>query len=453
MSTPDPTRVVVTGIGAVTPFGVGRDALLEGLRSARSTARTLPGREGDEAVRPFACPVDDAKFDPTQSLAQRKSIKLMSRATTFAVAAAALALDDARLRGRLDDPARAGVVLGTGGVGLHDADYLATMLEVSGELIEGRPRSPEPGGGASTSAVAVAPGIDLLDLAARHMNPLTPLKLLPNMAAAHVAIEQGLRGENLTVCTACTSGTQAVGEAVRLLRLGRADVMLAGGTDAMINPMGLIGFSLLGVLSRRFDDPVRAARPFDLDRDGFVMGEGAAILVLETAAHAVGRGARILAEIAGYASCSDAYRVTDEREDGSGCVQAIRGALADAAVRPADVDYVNAHGTGTLMNDRTEVRALREVLGAHLDRVPVSSTKSQIGHLIAAAGAVELAACVLALEHQFLPPTINYETPDPECAIDVVPNVSRPAAIRTVLSNSFGFGGQNACLVVRGWDV
>jgi 3-oxoacyl-[acyl-carrier-protein] synthase II len=226
--------------------------------------------------------------------------------------------------------------------------------------------------------------------------------------------------------------------------------MLAGGTDAMLNPMGLIAFGLLAVLSTRRDDPARASRPFDRDRDGFVMGEGATLLLLETRDHAERRGARPLAQVAGYGVCSDAYRITDEREDGDGCAEAMRRALADANVDPGDIDYVNAHGTGTRMNDKTEVHALRRLFGSRLARIPVSSTKSQVGHLVAAAGAVEAGACILALRHQVVPPTINYDTPDPECDIDVVPNVPRPAPIRTVLSNSFGFGGQNACLVMKG---
>ena len=272
--------------------------------------------------------------------------------------------------------------------------------------------------------------------------------MLPNVGAAHIAIEHGCRGENLTVCTACTSGTQAIGEAVRLLRLGHADVMLAGAADAMINSVGLVGFGMLGVLSRRNDDPEHASRPFDRDRDGFVMGEGGALFVLETEEHAQRRGARVLARIEGYAACSDAWRITDEREDGDGCVDAMRRALEDAALRPDEVDYVSAHGTSTPMNDRTEIRAIRTVFGEHAEALAVSSLKSQIGHLVAAAGAVELAACILALQHQMLPPTVNVQNQDPECDLDVVPNEARPARVHRVLKNSFGFGGQNACLVI-----
>jgi 3-oxoacyl-[acyl-carrier-protein] synthase II len=348
----------------------------------------------------------------------------------FAVVAADLALRDAGVTPADVDATRAGVVLGTGGVGLHDLDHWMTLMAVLGDV--------QAAGGEESFFTA----------AARHLNPLEPLKMLPNMAASHIAIQHGLRGENLTVCTACTSGTQAIGEALRVLRAGGADLLLAGGTDAMVNVMGLVGFGLLGVLSKRSDDPSRASRPFDLNRDGFVMGEGAALLVLETLEHAERRGAAILAELCGYGATSDAWRITDEREDGSGCADAIRRALDDARMAPGDIHYINAHGTGTRMNDRTEARAIQEVFEAHAGKLLVSSTKSQIGHLVAAAGAVEAAACVLALRHQTAPPTINYETPDPECDLDVVANTARPARLEAVLSSSFGFGGQNACIVL-----
>jgi len=425
-------RVVVSGVGMVTPFGVGRQAFWDGVLAARSTARHLDEFEAGRYPTSFACPVDDAAFDPGSFVTNRKSLKLMSRATRFAMAASRLALDDAGLGPAERDPWRCGVAHGAGGVGLHDQDYLDSMSELTAEMRAG---------GAGS----------LLELAGRHLNPLTPLKILPNITAAHLAIEHDLRGENSTVCTACTSGTQAIGVALRTLRDGRADVMLAGGSDAMINPMGLIAFGMLGVLSTRSDDPARASRPFDRDRDGFVMGEGSTMVVLETLSHARRRGAPILAELVGYGGCADAYRITDEREDGAGCAEAMRRALEDARVAPQDVQYVNAHGTGTRMNDRTETAALKQVFGAHARSLAVSSTKSQIGHLVAAAGAVEFGACVLALVHQVMPPTINYETPDPDCDLDYVPNAAREARLDTILSNSFGFGGQNACLVLARW--
>ncbi|MGE5176072.1 MAG: beta-ketoacyl-[acyl-carrier-protein] synthase family protein [Hyphomicrobiales bacterium] len=424
-------RIVVTGLGLVTPFGVGRDAFWDGIQAARSTARGIESFDVTGLPTPFACPVRDDGFDAMAFVRNRKSVKLMGRATRFAVAAATLALADAALEVGDRDPGRFAVVHGSGGVGLHDLPHTRSLAALVNDL------------GTHGSEG------DLVEFATRRLNPLTPLMMLPNITAAHIAIEHGFRGENQTICTACTSGTQAIGEALRLLRDGRADVVLAGGSDAMINPMGLVGFGMLGVLSRRAADPARAARPFDRDRDGFVMGEGSAMLVLELEHQARRRGVRPLAEIAGYGGCSDAYRITDEREDGSGCADAIRRALEDARIDSGDVDYVNAHGTGTRMNDRTEVRVLKEVFGTHARSLAVSSTKSQIGHLIAAAGAVEAAACILALRYGVVPPTINYETPDPECDLDFVPNAPREARLRTVVSNSFGFGGQNACLVFR----
>lgn len=421
--------VVVTGIGMVTPMGIGRAAFWKGVLEARSTARRIPWLEEAGVRAPIGCPVEDGWADPADYARERKSVKLMSRAARHAVIASTLAVRDAGLRMEEVEPKRRAVVLGAGGVGLHDADFLDTLLAGLSE--------------------AARPGEDatFYQRARRHIHPLTPLRLLPNIATAHVAITHELRGESVTICTACTSGTQALGEALRLLRADRADVVLAGGTDAMINPIGVIGFDMLGVLSRRADDAARACRPFDKQRDGFVMGEGAAIFVLETRAHAQARGASILAELSGYGVCSDGFRVTDEREDGSGPAEAMGRALTDAGVEPGAVQYVNAHGTGTVMNDRTEVVALQGLFGGRLRMIPVSSTKSQIGHLLAAAGAVEAAACVFALQDQVVPPTINHQTPDFD--LDVVPNRPRAAALRDVISNSFGFGGQNACLAIR----
>jgi 3-oxoacyl-[acyl-carrier-protein] synthase II len=415
----------------VTALGIGRERFWEGILASRSAARTVDWLRDAGIPNCFACPVDDTGFDLADFVSDRKSIKLMSRAARHAIVASELAMRDAAMDPREIEPERAGVVLGAGGVGLHDRDFLDSLIEMT------RRMGTEPA------------RADFYESACRSIHPLMPIRLLPNIAAAHVAITHGFRGENLTICTACTSGTQALGEGLRMLRQDRADVVLAGGTDAMINPVGIIGFGMLGVLSRRAEDPEHASRPFDRDRDGFVMGEGAALFVLETRDHARKRGARALAELAGYGTCSDAYRVTDERQDGSGPAQAMQRALDDAGVEPSAVDYVNAHGTGTVMNDRTEVVALRQTFGERLSRIPVSSTKSQIGHLLAAAGAVEAAACVLGLGSQIAPPTINYVNPDPECDIDVVPNRPRAMHLEHVLSNSFGFGGQNACLVFK----
>jgi 3-oxoacyl-[acyl-carrier-protein] synthase II len=415
----------------ITPLGVGHQAFWDGVEAGRSTAKRIRTFDVERHPTPFACTIDDETYDAGAFVSQRKAIKLMSRATRFAMGASALALESAGLKHGDRDPRRSGVVHGSGGVGLHDQDYLEALTSIFREM-QGKPD-----------------GGNFLEIAQRHLNPLTPLKALPNITAAQIAIEHDLRGENSTVCTACTSGTQAIGEGMRWVREGRADVVLAGGSDAMINPMGLIAFGLLGVLSTRADDPAHASRPFDRDRDGFVMGEGSAMVVLERASRARRRGAPVLAELLGYGCTSDAYRLTDEREDGEGCIAAMERALEDAAVAPDQIQYVNAHGTGTRMNDKIEIAAIHRVFGSHARALGVSSSKSQVGHMVAAAGAAELGACVLALGHQAMPPTINYRTPDPDCDLDVVPNRPRAARLDTVLSNSFGFGGQNACLVLR----
>ena len=268
------------------------------------------------------------------------------------------------------------------------------------------------------------------------------------MGPAHLAEQFCLDGPNLSCLTACAAGSQAVGEAAELIRAGEAELMLAGGSQSMIHPFGLTGFCLLTALSQRNDEPTRASRPFDLRRDGFVLGEGAGLVVLEELEHAKERGATIYAELTGYGCTADAFRVTDCHPDGRGAVACMRAALADAGLTPSEVGYINAHGTSTQLNDRAETRAIKEVFGPAAREVAVSSSKSMLGHLIAAAGAVELVICVEAIRQGVLPPTINYETPDPECDLDYVPNVPREKRVRHALSNSFGFGGQNVSLIV-----
>jgi len=385
------SRVVITGLGLVTPLGIGVDAFRSGLERGLSTATPISRFDVAGWNTRFACQVPDA-FESLAVSEMRKSLKLMGRASQFAALAAALALDDAGLPRKAPVPEAAGVVLGVGGVGLHDLEHTGMLARVAADVASG------------TGPMRVPEAVE------RHMNPLVPLKLLPNISASHISIAHDLRGESTTVCTACTSATQALGEAFRTLRSGHQDWMLSGGSDAMVNPTGILGFGLLGVLSRRNESPSTASRPFDRSRDGFVMGEGAALLVLE------------------------------------------RRALSDARVAPERVGYVNAHGTGTRMNDLTEARALAQVFGPGAAGIPVSSTKSQIGHLVAAAGAAETAACVLALHHQLLPPSINVRERDPEVELELVPGVARPARVEVVLKNSFGFGGQNACLVLGRWE-
>jgi len=286
-------------------------------------------------------------------------------------------------------------------------------------------------------------------MALEHMNVVRELEQEPNMPLSHLALMTGARGPAFNCLTACAASTQAIGEATEILREGRADVMIGGGAHSMIHPFGVTGFNLLTALSKANEDPPRASRPFDGKREGFVLGEGAGMVILETLDHARNRNANILAEVAGYGSTADAFRITDQEPEGLGAVVAMTEALGDAGLTPADIGYINAHGTGTKENDGNETMAIKKVFGELAHQVPVSSIKSMMGHLIAAAGAVELITCVLAIRDQMLPPTMNLKNPDPKCDLDYVPNKARPAKVRVALSNSFGFGGQNDTLVVK----
>lgn len=431
-------RIAITGLGVVTSIGVGADAFATALRSGRSGVGRISAFDCRDFDTQIAAEIAADALCVGDYVEPCKMVKHMSRATQFAVVAAALARRHARLGAGDADPERIGVCIGAGGMGPVDLDMLTGQANA---VIRAASRTGCPAFDIPSFAKAYA----------ELVNPIVSLRGLPNLAAAHVAIQQGARGPNYTVTTACTSGTQAIAMGMRMIHQGDADVVLAGGTDAMINPVGVLGFSMLGTLSRANDVPQCASRPFDRDRDGFVIGEGAGMVVLERATVAAHRGAPILAEAAGCGVTCDAYRITDERPDASGAARAITLALRDAGASIADLGYINAHGTGTVMNDRVETRAIRTALGTHAFTVPVSSTKSMIGHLLAGAGAVEYVATVLALRDGFLPPTINYEHPDPECDLDYIPNRARDARIDVALSNSFGFGGQNACALIRRW--
>ena len=424
-------RVVVTGAGSVSPFGVGVEAFREGLLAGRSTCGPIRSFDAEGLPTDFACEVPPS-YDAAEFVAHPKILKTMSRATQFGIGAARMAWQESGLDGL--DPHEAGVAVGVGGIGCWDLEDNAEMIAVALDQIRDAP-----------AQGSVEPKT-WVRLALARLNPISLLRCLPNMAAAHIAISLGVRGESCTVATTCTSATQAIGEAFRLVRGGAATAMIAGGCDAGVNPTAIGGFSALGVLSRRSEDPARACRPFDRDRDGFVMGEGAGFLVLEEREHALGRGAKILAEVAGFAGTNDGYRLTDEDPEGRSSAVAMRRGLADAGIGPEGGDYINAHGTGTRMNDATEARVLREIFGT---RTPVSSTKSMIGHGLAAAGAHEALACLVAIDAQMLPPTINLENPDPACDLCHVPAEARGHPVRVVLKNSSGFGGQNACLVFR----
>ncbi|HEX2296026.1 MAG TPA: beta-ketoacyl-ACP synthase II [Actinomycetota bacterium] len=406
------TDAVVTGVGVVTPIGTGAGAFWDALVGGRSGAAPIEGFDASAYATRIACQVRD--FDPSSYMETRAAARA-DRFTQLAVAAGVLAWDDAGLGDDLDRT-RAGAIVGSGIGGLYTIEEQAAVLA---------------GGGP------------------RRVSPFTVPKLMPNAAAAALAMQLGLRGLNHCVTSACATGAHAVGEALLAIRSGRADVVLAGGTEAALTPLGLAAFDRMGALSRRNDEPERASRPFDAGRDGFVFGEGAGVLVLESPEHARRRGARAIARVAGYGATADAYHLTQPDPDGDGAARAMTAALDDARVDPADVDYVNAHGTSTPYNDRVETVAIKRALGPESKRIPVTSTKSQTGHLLGAAGAVEAAATALVIQRGVVPRTLNLEEPDPECDLDYVADEPRAQRVSVALSNSFGFGGQNACLVLR----
>jgi 3-oxoacyl-[acyl-carrier-protein] synthase II len=421
-------RVLVTGMDVATPIGIGLDAYWKAVLAGVSGVRPITHFDPTGLPSRIAATL----ADPGLVEALRADLGVDAReprTVVVALAAARGAVERAGAAGALRSP-RAGLFVGTSGE--------RQDLRVLGRLAYAGRRD-----GAVTAA-------GLARALAREAPAARTIRTAPQYLAARLARAFGVEGPAVTIQTACTSSAQALGEALRALRRGTVDVALAGGAECIVSPIEVQLFCLLGVLSRRNDEPAAASRPFDADRDGFVLGEGAAFLVLETEEHARRRGAAALAELAGYGSACDAWRVTDEAPDGRGAAAAMRRALADAGLRPEDVDYVNAHGSATPMNDRVETRALRAVFGPHAERLRVSSTKSMIGHTISAAGAIELATTVLALRDQVAPPTINYRTRDPECDLDYVPNRPVAARLRAALSNSFGFGGHNDCLAVRG---
>lgn len=428
-------RVVVTGLGIVSPFGIGKDLFWEKVTAGKSGVKLITHFNAEFLPTRFAALLEMTESDLSQYVANKRTLKTLSRAGKMAIIAAQEAVADAGLNVSTLDPYRTGTSVGAGGVGLWDLEHSNQLLHILGKTL------------APSSEI----GVDISQAwksVLTDVHPLSSLKALPNIPTSHIAIHCNARGPCLTVTTACTSSAQAIGEAYRQIALGQAEVMITGGSDAMINPYGMIAFSMLGVMSTNNDHWQSAVRPFDKTRDGFMVGEGASMLVLEEAEHCRKRGGTALAEIRGYASTCDAYRLTDEPPSAWGSIQAMKTALETAAISPDSVDYINAHGTGTQMNDRTETHAIKAVLGHHASKIQVSSTKSMTGHLVAAAGAIECSSCILSLWHQVITPTINYSMPDNDCDLDCVPNNSRDAKVNVVLSNSFGFGGQNACLVL-----
>jgi 3-oxoacyl-[acyl-carrier-protein] synthase II len=417
-------RIVITGIGCVTPLGTTVDQLWKNLLDCKSgvdrislfDASTFPTQIAAE-VRNWS--VADSGLDPAE-WADR------SRHTCFAAGAAQQAITDSGVLGTVE-PTRFGVYLGAGEGG-QDFFTFSQMMTAAVQ------------GGSLDMKAFVESGLKLL-------NPRAELEQEPNMPAGYLAGMFDAQGPNVNCLTACAASSQAIGEATEIIRRGEADVMLSGGAHSMIHPFGVTGFNLLTALSERNDEPHRASRPFDKDRDGFVLGEGGAMLVLEEYEHARQRGAHLYGELLGYGTTADAFRITDTHPEGRGAISCLKMALADAGKQATEVDYINAHGTSTAVNDRVESLAIRQVFGDHADHLPVSSTKSMTGHLIAAAGATELIISLMAIQHKVLPPTINYDTPDPECDLDYIPNVPRQAKCDVVVSNSFGFGGQNVSLV------
>ncbi|MBI3732187.1 MAG: beta-ketoacyl-ACP synthase II [Chloroflexi bacterium] len=408
-------RVVVTGLGAITPLALNVKDHWDGLLNGRSGIGRITTFDPSEYPTQIAGEVKG--FDPTQFM-NFKEARRMARCSQLAIGAAKEALGDAGLT----DALRAGA----------EADRVGVVM---GSAIGGFDMALQ--------------GVEVIrEKGWKRVSPFSVPESLANMPAHHVSLHYGAKGFNNSVVTACAAGTQAVGEAMEAIRWGRAEVILAGGAEAMLLPVCIIGFSAMRGLSTRNDQPERASRPFDKNRDGFCVGEGAAILVLEELEHAEARGAKIYAEVLGYGASSDAYDVAAPDPVGEGAVRAMRWAIEDAGLKPEQIDYINAHGSSTPIGDAVETLAIKTLFGERAYAIPISSTKSMVGHSFGATGAIEAISCVMTLRDQIIHPTINYETPDPACDLDYVPNTARPAVVRYTLSNSFGLGGQNACLVM-----
>jgi 3-oxoacyl-[acyl-carrier-protein] synthase II len=406
-------RVVVTGIGIVSPLGIGNEENWEALCAGRSGITPITRFDAAQYSARIAGEVK--QFDPLRFI-DKKDVKKMDVFIQLAIAASQFAMDDAKLTITPDFATRAGVFIasGIGGFSTIEREHKA--------LLEGGPR---------------------------RISPFFIPASIINLAAGQVSIRFGAKGPNSATCTACSASAHAIGDAFEMIRREDADVMIAGGSESAITPMGVGGFAAMRALSTRNDEPERASRPFDKDRDGFIMGEGAGVIVLEELEFAKRRGAPTYAELVGYGMSADAYHITAPSEDGDGGMRVMQMAIRRAGITPDKVDYINAHGTSTPYNDKLETLAIKRVFGDHAYKLAISSTKSMMGHLLGAAGGVEAAISVLAIKHQMIPPTINYETPDPECDLDYVPNTKREAKIEYVLSNSFGFGGTNGALLFK----
>ncbi|HVV99971.1 MAG TPA: beta-ketoacyl-ACP synthase II [Planctomycetaceae bacterium] len=422
-------RVVVTGMGAVTPLGNSVGQMWQALREGRSGIGRITHFDASNFPTRIAAEVRD--FDLGKYVDDPGRFEFSGRNIRFAIGAAVEAVRASGIMDASIDPARFGVYLGAGE---GQQNFILFMKLISGANKNGE-----------------------LDLGRftrdglQELHPQAELEQEPNMPAGHLASLFNAQGPNLNCLTACAASSQAIGEATEIIRRGDAEVMLSGGAHSMIHPFGVTGFNLLTALSTHNDEPAKASRPFDKNRDGFVLGEGAGMLVLEELEHAKARGATIYGEITGYGSTADAFRITDTHPEGRGAVSCIKMALRDAGLNAEDIHYINAHGTSTEVNDKVETMAIRQALGENAYKTPVSSIKSMMGHLIAAAGSVEAITCLLTIEDHVVPPTMNYETPDPECDLDYVPNAARDVPVRHALSNSFGFGGQNISLIFSGF--
>ncbi len=409
-------RVVVTGVGLVSPLGVGTETNWDALCAGRSGIGPITRFDAAQHACRIAGEVQG--FDPLQFL-EKKDVKKMDVFIQYAIAASQFAMDDARLSVTEDIAPRVGVFIasGIGGFSTIEREHKA--------LLEGGPRK---------------------------ISPFFIPAAIINLAAGQVSIRFGAKGPNSATCTACSASAHAIGDAYEIIRRDSADVMIAGGSEAAITPMGVGGFAAMRALSTRNDEPERASRPFDAERDGFIMGEGSGVIILEELGFAKARGAAIYAELVGYGMSADAFHITAPSEDGDGGVRVMRAALKDAGIEPSAVDYINAHGTSTPYNDRLETLAIKKCFGDHARKLAISSTKSMTGHLLGAAGGLEAGISALAVKRQMLPPTINLDNPDPECDLDYVPHKARAATVRYALSNSFGFGGTNGALLFKRYE-
>jgi 3-oxoacyl-[acyl-carrier-protein] synthase II len=406
-------RVVVTGLGLVTPLGIGVEKSWEGLVQGESGIRRITHFDSSAFATQIAGEVEGFN---AEDYIEPKEIKKMDRFIHFGIAAAAIAMDDAQLKVDESNAARLGVYVGSGMGGLPAIEHYHKVM---------------------------------LEKGPRRITPFFIPMLIINLAAGQISIRFGAKGPNVAPATACATGSHAIGDAFKVIQRGDADAMIAGGTESCITAMGIGGFNAMKALSTRNEEPQRASRPFDRDRDGFVMGEGAGILVLEELGHALERGARIYAELAGYGLTADAYHITSPAPEGEGAARCMTMALHDAGVEPSMVDYINAHGTSTKYGDELETAAIKSVFKEHAHKLAVSSTKSMTGHLLGAAGGVEAVICCLSIHNSIMPPTINLDNPDAGCDLDFVAHTARPKEVRYALSNSFGFGGTNACLLFK----